>query len=347
MEAELTTTGATGPQNGLPAEQEDAARVLILGGLEENTTEFRASEALQEQLKAQDLRVGALHESNTAAAAWLMQAGVELIALAAMRNESKDASAIGFIGATAIGMGETEAMANRPHILSINGIRLGIVSFGEQPSGVFTGRADVMSLHANDRVRMMINQCDHVIVLVHAGLDAGELPLPEWRARYKRFIDAGASIVLDTGRARGWEAYQNGLVFYGLGSPAGADALGLFLTLQRNGHLSYEARALQTVDGTLDFSKNEAFRAKIDEQNTLLTQEKAYLLAAGEMCRRLYCAREATQKHGVLGLFVPHADEEQRLLSLLENESLRLMTLRALRLNHAAEKEKRENVKRA
>jgi hypothetical protein len=65
------------------------------------------------------------------------------------------------------------------------------------------------------------------------------------------------------------------------------------------------------------------------------------------MCQRLYCAREATRKRGVLGLFTPHAGEELRLISMLENESLRLMTLRALRLSHAPEKDKRENVKRA
>ena len=59
------------------------------------------------------------------------------------------------------------------------------------------------------------------------------------------------------------------------------------------------------------------------------------------MCQRLYCAREAAQKRGVLGLFSSRADEELRLLSLLENESLRLMTLRASRLKNAAEQDKR------
>ena len=346
MEAELTTTGALAPQTSLPAEQEDAARLLIFGGVEQSAEAFHAGEALGAQMAGQDLILSALHQNNPAAVKWLTDPGANIVALAGMQGEPGAPVAVPENMKT-IGMGETEAMANRPLILSINGIRLGIVSFGEQPSGVFTGRADVMSLLACDRVRMMINQSDHVIVLVRAGLDAGELPLPEWRARYKRFIDAGASIVLDTGRARGWEAYQNGLVFYGLGSPAGADALGLFLKLHRNGHLQYEAHAMETEDGTLDFSKNEAFRAKIDEQNTLLTQEKAYLLAAGEMCRRLYCAREATQKHGVLGLFVPHADEEQRLLHLLENESARLVALRAIRLLQADGKGRRENAKKA
>ncbi len=346
MAKEMTTTGASALKPIPSEERNEAIDLLILGGVEQPAEAFRAGEALGAQMAKQDLILSALHQNSAVAVQWLTQVGAQIVALAGMQGEP-GAPVIVPENRKTIGMGETGAMANRPLILQINGIRLGIVSFGEQPSGEFSGRADVMSLHANDRVRMMINQCDHVIVLVHAGLDAGELPLPEWCARYKRFIDAGASIVLDTGRARGWEAYQNGLVFYGLGSPAGADSLGVFLTLHRNGHLLYEARALQTTGGTLDFSNNSAFRAMIDEQNKLFTQEKDYLRAAGEMCQRLYCAREATQKRGVLGLFTPHADEELRLISMLGNESLRLMTLRALRLSHAPEKDKRENVKRA
>ena len=347
MATDLATTSAAAPEQILPEGQEDAARVLVFGGVSSSTDAFSASEPLAAQIAKQQLLVGALHQSDLTAATWLMQAGAGLISLAGMRGESADASALGFIGATAIGAGETEAMANRPFILCINGIRLGFVSFAEQRAGVFSGKADALRLMAFDQVRMLLNECDHVIVLVRAGLDQAELPLPEWRARYRRWIDAGASAVVDTGNAKGWEAYKNGLIFYGLGSPASADSLGLFLTLRRNGRLDYEARALQNTAGVLNASVNEKFKQHINAQNRLYTDEKAYLRAVDEMCRRLYCEQESTQKRGVLGLFSSHADEEQRLLSLLENESLRLMTLRALRLNRAPEKDKRENVKRA
>ena len=346
MAKELIKTEPVENQPVLPGEQaQDTARVLVFGGLEANAGAFAASEALQEQLQAQDLRIGALHQSDASAAVWLMEAGATLLSMAAMRNESRDASAIGVIGATAIGAGETEAMANRPYIRCINGIRLGIVSFAEQTAGAFAGRADILSLHAVDRVRMLLCECDHVIVLVHSGLPNAELPLPEWRALYRRFLDAGASVVADTGAAKGWESYKSGLVFYGLGSPAGSDSLGLFLKLHRNGAFTYEARALQNA-GVLDFSKNDAFRERIDAQNTLFWSEKAYLAAANNMCARLYGESEAAQKRGVLGLFSPQAEEEARLLSLLENESLRLVTQRAIRLKRGAGKAKHENAKK-
>ena len=345
MATDLTTTGAAVPEQVLPQTQEDAARVLILGGVSSASDAFCASEPLVAQMAGQQLLVGALHQGEISAATWLMQAGAGLIALAGMRDESKDASALGFIGATAIGAGETESMANRPFVRCINGIRLGFVSFAEQRAGAFSGKADALRLMAFDQVRMLLNQCDHVIVLVRAGLDQAELPLPEWRARYRRWVDVGASAVVDTGSAKGWEAYKGGLIFYGLGAPNGADSLGLFLTLRRNGRLDYEARALQCAKGKLDYSANDAFKQRIDAQNQLFTDEKAYLARADEMCRTLYCEMESAQKRGVLGLFSSHADEEARLLSLLENESLRLVTRRGIRSKQVAEKRSNTSVK--
>ena len=199
MTTELVTNGGISPEPILPKEPEDIAHLLILGGVESPASRFFASEALQTELSKQDLRISALHQGDANAALWLTEAGIELISMAGLRNEGGEASAIGFIGVNTIGAGDTESMANRPYIHCINGIRLGVVALAEQTSEIFNSRADILSLAALDRVRMLLNQCDHVIVLVRSGLDQAELPLPEWRARYRRFIDAGASAVVDMG----------------------------------------------------------------------------------------------------------------------------------------------------
>jgi len=340
MATDLATTGSTVPEQVLPEMQEDAARVLIFGGIASASDAFSASEPLAMQIAGQQLLVSALHTADVGAAHWLMQAGAGLVALAGMRDERAEASSLGFIGAAAIGAGETESMANRPFVRCITGIRLGFVSFAEQRAGENVHRADALRLMAFDQVRMLLNQCDHVIVLVRAGLDQAELPLPEWRARYRRWVDVGASAVVDTGSAKGWEMYKNGLIFYGLGAPNTADSLGLFLTLRRNSKLDYEARALQCTAGVLDYSANDAFKKRIDAQNRLFTDEKAYLAKADEMCKTLYCEQESAQKRGVLGLFSSRADEETKLLALLENESLRLATRRGIRVKQTLEKQK-------
>lgn len=324
---------------------ENMARVLLLGGLASGAGVFSAEESLQSLMQAQDLRVCALHQSDESSARWLTDANVDILSLAPLGAEEAIPALSERIHA--IGAGETEAFANRPYTRCVNGIRLGFVPLAEQPAGAFNGRADLLSLTAFDRVRMLLNQCDHVIVLAHSGLRNAELPLPEWRARYRRLIEVGASIVVDSGGARGWEAHQHGVVFYGLGSPAEGDSLGLFLSLYPNGRLRYEARALQRAGGTLAFSQNESFKTTIDAQNALYTDEKAYEHAADEMCKRLYCEKENAQKRGVLGLFSPHADEEAKLLALLENESLRLMTMRAIRLLKASDHTCREITKKA
>lgn len=347
MTNDVSNDGASTLQASFPAEQaKDMARVLILGGLDAGAGTYFASEALQEQLDAQDLRLGALHQSDVRAANWAAQASIDILSLAAL-DAAITAQPTLPERVRALGMGETEASANRPFVLCINGVRLGFVCFAEQPAGRGETRADILSLTAVDRVRMLLNQCDHVIVLVKSGLAESELPLPEWRARYRRFIDVGASVVADSGGAKGWEAHQNGVIFYGLGSPAGADSLGLFLSLGQNGRLAYEVCALQTAAGKLDFSENELFKQSIDEQNRLLIHEETYLRAANEMCKRIYCESELAQKRGVLGLFSVHADEEARLLALLENESLRLVALRALRLLKADDRHCREITKKA
>ena len=345
MAKELATTGANTPESIFTAEQERTTTVMIFGGVETPAEKLQFGEGLRLQIEAQQLSVGALHKNNASGAEWLAQAGVSLVALAGMRGDAAEIAPTLLTGAQTFGAGATEALANRPCICCLNGVRLGFLSYGEQSAVGFNGKADILNLMAFDQVRMLISQCDHVIVLVRAGLDEGELPLPEWRARYRRFIDVGASIVVDTGPAKGWETYKNGSVFYGLGSPAGADALGLFLTLRRNGHLSYEVRALQNTAGTLDLSLNDAFRGRIDAQNTLLSDNAAYESAVDAMCLRIYGESELTQKHGLFGTRLSSANDEERLYSLLKNESRRLMTIRAIRLKQAAEQAKPENAK--
>ncbi len=344
MTKQLSKTDASAPELIRPEEGETAARVLILGGVEPPAGDVRFGEALRPLLSAQQRIVAALHGEDASAAAWAAQAGIGILALAGMRGEAE----IGLPqGVAAIGAGGTEALATRPQILCVNGVRLGFLSFAEQAAGEAAGRADILGLAVYDRVRMLLSQCDHVLVLVRAGLDEGELPLPEWRARYRRFIDAGASVVADTGAAKGWEAYQSGLVFYGLGAPNGADSLGLFLTLRPNGRLDYEVRALSGAGGAIDLSANDAFRARIDAQNALLTDGAAYARAADAMCLALYEKNESQQKRGLFGAFSPRIDAEERLCALLGSESRRRMALRALRLKRAAQQGKRDRTKKA
>jgi hypothetical protein len=167
-------------------------------------------------------------------------------------------------------------------------------------------------------------------------LEGGELPLPEWQARYRRLIDAGASAVVDTGAAKGWEAYKHGLIFYGLGDPTGGASLALSLTLLQNGRFRYEALALDCADGEIDFSTNEVQKQRINEQNKLYLDPAAYLGAVDRMCLRFYEEHDPTRRHGILEALLSakgeaaRREEESKLLDILANESVRYALLRAL-----------------
>ena len=63
-------------------------------------------------------------------------------------------------------------------------------------------------------------ECDLLIVLPHAGVEDVVVPLPEWRARYKEFIDMGADTVIASHphTPQGWEEYNGKKIFYSLGN---------------------------------------------------------------------------------------------------------------------------------
>lgn len=61
---------------------------------------------------------------------------------------------------------------------------------------------------------------DYLFILPHAGVEEIDAPLPEWRNRYKEFIDLGADAVIASHPhvPQGWELYNNKPIFYSLGN---------------------------------------------------------------------------------------------------------------------------------
>ena len=334
------------PDELVATTQETAARVMLLGGVgAARCGGFSLGEALGKARSEHDLLGCALHRADLNAAAWLEQTKIDVVSLAAMQAGRLDEVRAALGEAKTLGAGETEALANAPLICFVNGIRLGFLAYSERRVGDFDGRADLLGLAVYDHVRMLLSQCDHVIVLVHAGLEGGELPLPEWRARYRRLIDAGASAVVDTGATKGWEAYKQGLIFYGLGDPTNGAALALSLTLLQNGELRYEAFALGCADEEIGFSSDEAQKQCINEQNELFLDPAAYLGAVNRMCLRYYEEHDPLRRHGILEAILSakgeaaRREEETRLIDVLADESRRYTLLRAFALKQGAKQQ--------
>ena len=351
----------------VPISSAPTAKVLVLGALAPLGKEpSQPDEAFAAELKAQDFRcaallAGALSNGDGANGEFAVnraaQYGLDLVSLAgaACGGLSQTRDLLG--GIASIGAGETEVEAFRPVVRNIGGVRAGFLAFSERPINNSYAGADILHPLAYDRVRMLQAQCDHVIVFCHAGLPKANLPLPEWRARYRRFVDAGASVVvgMPPSGVSGWEEYRNGLVFYGLGTLAddreSADdcSLAVSLSLERNGRFQYETRLIERSGGALRFSENEAEKQLINERNALFFDEQAYLTRSTEFCREIYDAwkretgvfRTPGLGRGIFGALLSQSvqnakrEDEAKLKALLENESLRLAVRRALAAREA------------
>ena len=63
-------------------------------------------------------------------------------------------------------------------------------------------------------------EVDFIIFFAHAGLEHYDVPLVEWRERYKRLCDLGVEAVIATHPhvPQGYEKYNNKYIFYSLGN---------------------------------------------------------------------------------------------------------------------------------
>ena len=111
--------------------------------------------------------------------------------------------------------------------IKINDINFGFLSFCESEFGAITkseekkgGFAWINHSCINKLVMASRQKVDFLIVQVHAGIEEVELPLPEWRDRYKELIDYGVDIIIGHHPhvPQGWEEYNNSLIFYSLGN---------------------------------------------------------------------------------------------------------------------------------
>src|SRR5690606_3657601 len=78
----------------------------------------------------------------------------------------------------------------------------------------------INQIQVNNIIRTAKEQCDHLIILSHGGIEFMDVPLPEWRDRYRELIDLGADAVIGTHPhvPQGIEIYNKKPIFYSLGN---------------------------------------------------------------------------------------------------------------------------------
>ena len=113
-------------------------------------------------------------------------------------------------------------------IVEKDGLRIGLLCMVHKEFGALGidslssdyGVAWINHPRINQLILESKHYCDLLVVLPHAGVEDLIIPLPEWRSRYKEFIDLGADAVIASHphTPQGWESYKGKQIFYSLGN---------------------------------------------------------------------------------------------------------------------------------
>lgn len=171
-------------------------------------------------------------KQNSTASKWIQNAGFDVINLANNHiidygQEGLKATLDSFSEKIVVGAGLNFEEAYRLKVYETNGQKIGFLSFAEFGFGCLDqhntnagGYAWINHPIVNELVKTSKSNVDILLVQVHAGAEEVELPLPEWRNRYRELIDLGADAIIGHHPhvPQGWEIYKKKPIFYSLGN---------------------------------------------------------------------------------------------------------------------------------
>ena len=120
--------------------------------------------------------------------------------------------------------------AYKPLIVEKDNLHIAIFSFSEMQFGMLSdewsqreqsvGCAWVNHHKVNEIIHDFKSKMDYVIVIVHAGVENIEVPLPEWRNRYRELISNGCDAVIahHPHIVQGFEMFKGKPICYSLGN---------------------------------------------------------------------------------------------------------------------------------
>lgn len=127
------------------------------------------------------------------------------------------------LGIATAGAGHTLEAARRAIIFKIGDVRVGVLARCEAQFGAATLRrcgVAIVDPGVYKEINHLKSQVDIVIISIHGSAEMSPWPSPQWQSLLRSFIDAGATVVHGHHAhvPQGYEEYNNGLIFYGLGN---------------------------------------------------------------------------------------------------------------------------------
>ncbi len=124
-----------------------------------------------------------------------------------------------------IGADENSELAYAPFIWENSGSTVGILNIAENGFGACIsddvgGYAWFKKNCIREKILSLKKKCDVLIIVVHAGAENWDFPLPEIREMYRQYVDWGVDIVIGhhPHTPQGWERYKESWIYYSLGN---------------------------------------------------------------------------------------------------------------------------------
>lgn len=175
------------------------------------------------------LKTGPLVQQHRSAPVWLKDIGFNCFSLANNHigdfgPEALNQTVSALEEQLVLGVGTVDE-AYGLQTTELGGVRYGLLAYGENGYSALngereTGHAWINHPRVNKDIENYAEKVDYLIIQVHAGVELWNIPLPEWRDRYRKLIDAGADIVIGHHPhcLQGVEIYQGKPIYYSLGN---------------------------------------------------------------------------------------------------------------------------------
>lgn len=245
---------------------------------------------------------------------WLEKNGFNIISLA--NNHIMDFGEEGYRKTTdafktsiLVGAGEWKEAYNLK-IKEINRKKIGFLSFTHCEFGTLTDKYDRKqeigsAWICHPEVPSIIvegkKKVDFLFILPHAGIENIDVPLPEWREKYRSFIDLGADAVVATHPhvPQGWEIYRGKPIFYSLGNfcfhkmntkklkPFWNNSLSVIFIIDLNSQINFEIKNVCYNGKNLEIINSIEIINHINNINNYLINDEIYLNKVNTYCKEL------------------------------------------------------------
>lgn len=198
------------------------------------------------------------------------------------------------LGVKTVGAGASYDDCYAPLLLENDGQKIAVINCCHAEFGVYkdkniplkAGYAWINAPIIDKKIMECKKNGCFVIVVAHAGVENIPLPLPEWRERYKRFVDIGADLVIGGHPhiIQGHESCNGKNIFYSLGNfyfpnKERADDFewnhGMLVAFDTK-TLDYNVYFTEPKDGQLCLCGDQSVKKAFENRSKILKDDKDY-----------------------------------------------------------------------